>query len=161
MLAFLQDLAAHAAWADSIFFKAWGNSPAVEHEEMRRRAGHMVGVQSGFVTVLKGGTPGGPPSGPPPSFADLKSRFRTTHDATRDLVKSLSESDLSRTVRIPWFPEPPCVITVPQALVQAAMHSQHHRGQCMTRLKDFAGQPENVDWIIWHWKLKPEAAWQR
>src|SRR5271165_6938804 len=136
MLSFLRDLAAHAAWADSVFFEAWGKSPAVEHEEMRRRAGHMVGVQSGFVTVLKGGTPGGPPSGPPPAFAELRSRFQATHEATRDLVKSLTDSDMSRTVRIPWFPEPPCVITVPEALVQAAMHSQHHRGQCMTRLKD-------------------------
>ena len=62
---------------------------------------------------------------------------------------------LSQTVRIPWFPDPPCIITVAEALVQVAMHSQHHRGQCMTRLKDFGGQPQNVDWIIWLWKQKP------
>ncbi len=31
----------------------------------------------------------------------------------------------------------------------------------MTRLKDFGGQPQNVDWIIWHWKQKPEPAWGR
>jgi uncharacterized damage-inducible protein DinB len=48
---------------------------------------------------------------------------------------------------------------VAQALVQAAMHTQHHRGQCMTRLKDFGGEPVNVDWIIWLWKQKPEAQW--
>ena len=39
------------------------------------------------------------------------------------------------------------------------MHSQHHRGQCMTRLKDFGGEPKNVDWIIWLWKQKPPARW--
>ena len=62
-------------------------------------------------------------------------------------------------VRIPWFPDPPCVIAVSEALVQVAMHSQHHRGQCMTRLKDFGGEPKNVDWIIWLWKQKPAARW--
>ena len=66
---------------------------------------------------------------------------------------------LSRTVRIPWFPDPPCVLTVAEALVQVAMHTQHHRGQCMTRLKDFGGEPKNVDWIIWLWKLKPQGRW--
>ena len=66
---------------------------------------------------------------------------------------------MARTVRIPWFPDPPCVITVAEALVQVAMHTQHHRGQCMTRLKDFGGEPKNVDWIIWLWKQKPEGRW--
>jgi uncharacterized damage-inducible protein DinB len=39
------------------------------------------------------------------------------------------------------------------------MHTQHHRGQLMTRLKDFGGDPKNVDWIIWLWKGRPEARW--
>ena len=63
------------------------------------------------------------------------------------------------TVRIPWFPDPPCEITIAEALVQVAMHSQHHRGQLMTRLKDFGGEPRNVDWIIWLWKGKPQGRW--
>ncbi len=51
------------------------------------------------------------------------------------------------------------MITTAEALVQAAMHGQHHRGQCMTRLKDFGGEPKNVDWIIWLWKQKPQGLW--
>ena len=42
------------------------------------------------------------------------------------------------------------------ALVQVAMHSQHHRGQCMTRLKDFGCEPKNVDWMD-HLALEAEA----
>jgi hypothetical protein len=37
------------------------------------------------------------------------------------------------------------------------MHSQYHRGQCMTRLNDFGGEPKDVDWIIRLWKQKPAA----
>ena len=59
----------------------------------------------------------------------------------------------------PVVPGPPCVVTVAEALVQVAMHTQHHRGQCMTRLKDLGGEPKNVDWIIWLWKEKPRGRW--
>jgi uncharacterized damage-inducible protein DinB len=159
MLTFLCDLMNHASWANAVFFHAWEKSPARDHEELRRRVGHIIGVQQGFLAILKGESPGGPPDGPPPSFSDLKARAETCHAGLLDFVGSLKPQDLSRTVQIPWFPPPPCVITIAEALVQVAMHSQHHRGQCMTRLKDFGGEPKNVDWIIWLWKQKPQAQW--
>jgi uncharacterized damage-inducible protein DinB len=159
MLPFLRDLMAHTEWANAIFFHAWGDSPARDHEELRRRVRHIVGVQWGFLAVLRGETPGGPSDDAPPSFDELKVRAETCHAGLRDYVASLNPEALSSTVRIPWFPDPPCIITVAEALVQAAMHTQHHRGQCMTRLKDFGGEPKNVDWIIWLWKQKPQARW--
>src|SRR5439155_20711646 len=66
MLDLLRDLAAHSEWANAVFFHAWAKSPARDHEEMRRRVGHVVGVQEGFLTVLQGGPVAGPPPGPPP-----------------------------------------------------------------------------------------------
>jgi uncharacterized damage-inducible protein DinB len=158
MLAFLRDLMAHAEWANAVFFHTWGKSPAREHEEMRRRVEHIVGVQQGFLSMLRGEPPGGPPGGPPP-FAELQARAMASHAALRDFAAALEPDGLTRTVRIPFFPDPPCIITVAEALVQVAMHTQHHRGQCMTRLKDFGGEPKNVDWIIWLWKQKPQGRW--
>jgi uncharacterized damage-inducible protein DinB len=160
MFVFLRDLMAHAEWANAVFFDIWGKSPARDHEELRQRMGHILGVQQGFVSVLRGESPGGPPGGPPSSYEALKDRAETVHAALRGLVAGLPEEDLSRAVRIPWFPDPPCIISVGEALVQVAMHTQHHRGQCMTRLKDFGGEPKNVDWIIWLWKQKPQARWK-
>jgi uncharacterized damage-inducible protein DinB len=159
MLTFLRDLLAHAEWANAVFFHAWGKSPARDHEEMRRRVGHILGVQQGFLAILRGEAPGLPPDGPPPSFEELKARAESSHSALADFLATLRSEGLSMMVRIPWFPEPPCVITVGEALVQVAMHTQHHRGQCMTRLKDFGGEPKNVDWIIWLWKQKPQGQW--
>ena len=156
---FLRDLMAHAEWANAVFFSAWGESPCRDLEEMRRRVGHIVGVQHGFLSILRGENPGSPPSEAPPFFEEIKSRTRVVHAELREYAAALDTEGLEKTVRIPWFPEPPCVITIAQALVQVAMHSQHHRGQCMTRLKDFGGQPQNVDWIIWLWKQKPSAPW--
>jgi uncharacterized damage-inducible protein DinB len=161
MLTFLRDLMAHAEWANAVFFHTWSKSPARDHEEMRRRVGHIIGVQQGFLSILSSEPPGRPPppDAPPPSFDDLKKRAESCHAGLLDYVASLQPEGLSPTVRIPWFPDPPCIITIAEALVQAAMHTQHHRGQCMTRLKDFGGEPKNVDWIIWLWKQKPKGRW--
>jgi len=159
MLAFVRDLMDHAEWANAVFFHAWGKSPARDHEEMRRRVEHIIGVQQGFLAVLRGESAGGPPGGPPASFTELAARAQSCHAGLRDFAAELDAQALAGTVRIPWFPEPPCVITIAEALVQVALHSQHHRGQCMTRLKDFGGEPKNVDWIIWLWQHKPRGRW--
>jgi uncharacterized damage-inducible protein DinB len=159
MDSFLRDLMAHAEWANAVFFHAWEKSPARDHEEMRARVGHIVGVQAAFMSLFNGEQPGGPPGGPPPTFAELKMRAEKSHADLRNFTSSLDSEVSSRTLHVPWFPDPPCVITLQQALVQVALHTQHHRGQCMTRLKDFGGEARNVDWIIWLWKQKPEARW--
>ncbi len=159
MLAHLRDLMAHAEWANAIFFHTWGKSPARDHEELRRRMDHILGVQQGFLSILRGEVPGFPPDGPPSTFERLKEWAPVCHAGLRDFTAALDEAGMVRTVRIPWFPDPPCVIPVSAALVQVAMHTQHHRGQCMTRLKDFGGEPKNVDWIIWLWKQKPQGRW--
>ena len=72
---------------------------------------------------------------------------------------SLDEAALARKVRVPWFPEPPCVVSVTDALLQVCMHSQHHRGQNMTRLKALGAKALNVDYLIWLWKQKPDGRW--
>jgi uncharacterized damage-inducible protein DinB len=159
MLEFLRELLAHSEWADAAFFRAWEASPAGEHEELRRRVDHVIMVQRAFRSILGGGPPPWPNDGPPPSFDELRSMSEEAHRGLSEFAAGLDEPVLARTVRLPWFPEPPCVVTLAEGLVQVAMHSQHHRGQLMTRLKAFGGEPVNVDWIIWVWQGKPATAW--
>jgi uncharacterized damage-inducible protein DinB len=40
-------------------------------------------------------------------------------------------------------------LTVIDALMQAVMHSQHHRGQAAARLRALGGEPPTVDYILW------------
>jgi len=157
---FLRDLLAHSEWANAVFFSAWAKSPARDHDELRARVAHIVGVQEAFLSLLlRGEQTGGSPSEPPLTFADLKARAASSHRDLRDFATTLDSDTLSRTVHVPWFPDPNFLVTVAEALLQVALHTQHHRGQCLTRLKDFGGEPKNVDWIIWLWKQKPEARW--
>src|SRR5262249_44609517 len=97
MLAFLRDLVAHAEWANAVFFHIWGKSPARDHEELRRRVYHIIGVQEGFLSVLRGEPPGGPPDGPPPAFPDLKAWAETCHAGLIGFVRSLEPQALSQT----------------------------------------------------------------
>ena len=159
MQSMIRNLMAYMEWANAVFFHAWSRSPARDNEEMRQRVGHLVGVQQAFLSILTGETPKGPTGGPPPTYDELIARAQTCHRGLRDFVAKLDADGLSRVVHVPWFPDPPCNISVGEALTQAAMHTQHHRGQLMTRLKDFGGEPKNVDWIIWLWKEKPEPRW--
>src|ERR1700694_2006141 len=98
MLAFLRDLLAHAEWANAVFFHTWGKSPARDHEELRRRTAHIIGVQQGFLSIL-GGAPAGatPPDGPPPSFEELKTRAESCHAGLRDFAAALQPESLART----------------------------------------------------------------
>src|SRR5262245_56915389 len=111
MVPFLRDLLAHAEWANAVFFHAWCKSPARDHEELRSRVAHILGVQDGFPSILRGEPPGMPPDGPPPPFEDLKARAEASHAGLRDFATALGPESLSATVRVPWFPDPPCVIT--------------------------------------------------
>src|SRR5512133_2703405 len=134
MTGLLKDLLGHQVWADAMFFHAWGKSAAREDLELRTRTGHLVDVQAGFLGVLKGETEM-PEAGPVQDFEGLKRRCQANHEAFGALGRSLDAAALARIVRVPWFPDPPCLVSVAEALVQVCLHTQHHRAQNMTRLK--------------------------
>lgn len=154
----LNDLLGHQSWADAMFFHAWAGSGHQEDRELRTRTDHLVGVQGAFLQLLKGQTPD-LADHPPPSFQALQQRCLANHEVFLALSRGLDETALARKVRVPWFPEPPCVVSVTDALLQVCMHSQHHRGQNMTRLKALGAKAANVDYIIWLWKQKPLGRW--
>ncbi len=158
MIGPLKDLLSHQAWADAVFFHAWEASGALEDVDLRTRTDHMMSTTEAFLQVLKGEAVG-MAERPLPELRTLKARCEAGHQVLKALGRGLDAASLGKTVRVPWFPEPPCVVTVSDALLQVCLHSQHHRGQCMARLRALRATPKNVDYIIWLWKQKPEPRW--
>jgi uncharacterized damage-inducible protein DinB len=117
----------------------------------------LIGTQEAFLKVLKGDAVM-LSEHPLPDFQALKDRCEAVHQVLKALGYGLDEASLARTVRVPWFPDPPCVVSVSDALLQVCLHTQHHRGQNMARIKALGAAPKNVDYLIWLWKQKPEAA---
>jgi uncharacterized damage-inducible protein DinB len=158
MIGPLKDLLSHQAWADAVFFRAWQASGVLGDEDLRARTDHLVSTQEAFLKVLKGDVVS-LPDHPLPDAQDLQARCAAAHQVFKALGHSLDGSSLARTVHVPWFPDPPCVIPVSDLLLQVCLHTQHHRGQNMARLSALGAAPKNVDYLIWLWKQKPEARW--
>jgi uncharacterized damage-inducible protein DinB len=39
------------------------------------------------------------------------------------------------------------------------MHSAHHRGQALRRLRELGVEPPLCDFIVWIWTGRPDADW--
>ncbi len=159
MITHLQDLLSHMAWADAVALHAWRKSGLTEDEDLRKRWNHIATVQEAFLKVLTKRGFQWDAGKPIPSFEALASWVPRNHEGLQAHLATLKETDLGLTLQMPWF-DPPCVITVGEALTQVAMHTQHHRGQVSTRMKDKGGVPKDVDFIIWLWKGRPQPRWE-
>lgn len=159
MIGPLKDLLGHQAWADAAFFRVWAASGLLEDRDLRARAQHLVTVQEAFLQILKGEMPA-PQEEAEVAFPDLKRRNQAVHGVFLALGRGLDEAALARSLQVPWFSDPPCVVTVSEALLQVCLHTQHHRGQGMARLRELGARPRNVDFIIWLWKQRPDAQWE-
>ncbi len=82
----------------------------------------------------------------PDSIDELIRLFRTSSQEQMAYLESLSEPGLGRTFELPFLQSQP---TVAQGLTQVVMHSQNHRGQCLTRLRENGAKPPTLDYILW------------
>jgi len=159
---FLRDLLDHHAWADAESWRSIEAFPAAsEDQAIRARLHHLHIVQQGFAWAVGDRTVPFTMTRTAdfPTFDALKAFARRVHGEFAGSVARLDDEALEAPVAIPWFTEPPLAITRTQALTQAAMHSQWHRGQNAARLRELGGTPPTLDIIVWYWKGKPAAKW--
>ncbi len=161
MPSYLDELYAHQEWADAEHWRALeAHPPALEDKAIRERLLHIHLVQHAFLWIV------GPRTEPFAgrkieefaTMADLKAYGREGLARLNDMLKMADAARLEQQIEVIWF-RPPARITVAQALTQAAMHSQYHRGQNATRLRELGGVPPTTDFIIWLHKGKPPAQW--
>jgi uncharacterized damage-inducible protein DinB len=154
----LRDLLQHQFWADADLWNAIdAHEPARADKVIRDRLHHLHQVQRAFFWAV---------ADPRPSFtitnADdfatldaVRVYAREAHDAMRAGMAAMSDVQLDQPIEIPWFKDPPLTLTRTEALTQCAMHSQHHRAQNATRLRELGGTPPPTDLIVWYWKGRP------
>ncbi len=164
MKSFVQDLFGHQEWADAEIWKSIEACPgALDQADIAKRFRHYHSTQYAYLTLLRG------------EKADLRnilSRYGDsvpvqtvkqhaieTHLALRTFVIDFPEAKLEEKVFIPWFKDPTFIVTYGQALVQVAMHSQYHRGQNATKLREAGGTPPTLDFVLWIWKGRLKADW--
>jgi uncharacterized damage-inducible protein DinB len=149
MLEMIRALYHHMAWADMQMLAAIGAHPAAaEDEEMRRTLHHIVGVQRFFLSQLQNrGFDLETEKLVPSTHEAMERLFRETHAQELTYIDSVDAAAL-----LPVMESGPFANIRPTAgemMIQAVMHSQHHRGQCASRLRVLGGKAPTVDFILW------------
>jgi uncharacterized damage-inducible protein DinB len=162
MNALLLDLGRHQAWADAEHWRTLERFPAaLKDEAIRNRLHHLHFVQSAFSWTVKGDGSPFERTAPAdfPTDETLKAYGCRASTDLAALIASATDDMLTRKVAIRWFKDPPLTIAATEALTQAVMHSQWHRGQNASRLRELGGEPTTTDFIFWLWKGRPAAEW--
>lgn len=143
----LVDLARHQAWADQAHWTTLRENTALrEDAEIRTRLNHMVKAQRMLTTLARGGIPDTGMKNIE-SLDELEAAMR---EAQADLVAALAGADLDRMIALPRGPKGPFEAPAGVLLLQALTHSQHHRGQNASRMRQLGATPPMTDYVVWY-----------
>jgi uncharacterized damage-inducible protein DinB len=151
----LQELSRHQAWADAAHWKTLRDNPALlEDAEIQTRLNHMISAAKGLAMFARGEAP------------DL-ARMKETVPADRleaamsaansDVAAALGSVDLDKMIALPRGPKGPWEAPAHVLLLQAITHSQHHRGQNASRMRQLGVTPPMTDFVIWVALGRPQA----
>jgi uncharacterized damage-inducible protein DinB len=143
----LRDLARHQAWADSAHWTTLRENPALlEDPEIRTRLNHMVMAANRLTALARGEAP--PAVGKDIESADeLEAAMR---QAQADLTAALVSVDLEKRIALPRGPKGPFEAPAGVLLLQVLTHSQHHRGQNASRMRQLGAKPPMTDFVVWY-----------
>jgi uncharacterized damage-inducible protein DinB len=149
MFSLIRDLIQHQAWADATLLQAiHSNKIARADAVLLANLHHIVAVHCYFLALLRDERfDRDADTAATLSFTQLEERFRHAHRDQLALIKNLNSADLTRIVPMADLPgtEP----SLGQSLLQVVLHSQNHRGQALTRLRELGGTPPTLDFIVW------------
>jgi uncharacterized damage-inducible protein DinB len=159
----LRDLARHMAWADETVWKSVLAAPQAESDtKIGHTLHHIHLVQHIFLQAWT----------KVPFAVRERADFATLADVAQwglegrravvTFVEHAGEGELEQPFRMPWAAhfeqhtkQPAAVHTLGESALQVFLHTQHHRGQVCTRLREIGGAPPTVDFIVWLWQGRP------
>jgi uncharacterized damage-inducible protein DinB len=155
MLPLILDLFRHQAYADNALLQAvMDHGPASEDARLRELLHHVVAVQRFFLFSCTGEPFDAPREmAPPDTLPRVAATYQDTQARQVQWLAALTEEDLRATFQMAFFGGRS--FRVWEALVQTCLHSQGHRAQCLTRLRELGGSPPTLDFILWA-KDRPE-----
>jgi uncharacterized damage-inducible protein DinB len=146
--ALLRDLARHQAWADAAHFKALReNTKLLEDSEIRNRLNHTIAALRRLTRLAKGETEDRSDSSEIDSADELQAALER---ANSELIAALDTVDHQSVVDLPRGPRGPWRAPAGVLLLQAVTHSQHHRGQNASRMRQLGAAPPLTDFLIWY-----------
>jgi uncharacterized damage-inducible protein DinB len=144
----LKDLARYQAWADGEHWKAIDeNAKLFEDSEIRKRLNHIVTACEMLQALARGETPDFANIKDRESIEELQVAMRKAHEGLLDAIGSM---DLGKMIHLPRGPKGPFEAPAGVLLLQALTHSQHHRGQNASRMRELGAKPPMTDFVVWY-----------
>ncbi len=163
----LTELYAHMEWADARVWKTIeGNDALLADDNLRKRLFHMHFTQLAFLGVWRGDDFQMRKADEYESLEPIKAEALTFYPAAAKILADLDDGDLTKPTVLPWakfyartLDGEVAVTTLGDTMLQVAMHTQHHRAQINTKIRELGGEPRLVDYIGWVWAGRPAAEW--
>lgn len=160
------DLYNHMQWADATVWTCLLKSTdAQKDSKLQSYFHHLHTVQYVFLKIWKGE----PRETPYPEFDNSLALMLWGKAYYKELfayTDALSDQMLAKEIDLPWaavvekrIGVAPKNTYLQDTMLQVAMHSQYHRGQINTRLRELEVEPPLVDYIAWAWLGRPLASW--
>ncbi|MGZ4814912.1 MAG: DinB family protein [Terriglobales bacterium] len=157
MLPLIRDLFAYQAWADAEVVRLIEATPnAKDNAEVQKLLHHMHVVFWFFVLSVQGEAPMQDELMKEQSYEEVRAGMEKIHSLADGFMPKLRESRLRDKVEVPWFKEQP---NCQEALTQAVLHSQNHRGQMLTLLRKLGAESKPLDYIVWVSEGRPTPQW--
>jgi len=142
------EMARHQAWADAAHWKILReNTTLFEDAEIRTRLNHMWKALKMLTALARGETPDAAGMKEIDSMEELEASMGKAH---ADLAATLASADLDRMIALPRGPKGPFEAPAGVLLLQALTHSQHHRGENASRMRQLGVTPPMTDFVIWY-----------
>jgi len=162
--AHLHAMARHMAWADATVWGAVFAVPQAVAADARisDTLHHIHLVQHIFLQAWRGEPFTVRERREFNSLDEIAAWGREADRGVVAFIEAASLEELEREFRMPWAAhfeqasnQPAGAHTLGESALQVFLHTQHHRGQVCTRLRDAGVTPPNVDFIVWLWSGRP------
>lgn len=161
-----RSLLLHMEWADS---RTWGailSLPDLGQDRwMRERLYHFHSTQWAYLQMFRREAIHVPEFD---ALPDLQAVGRWARRFYRELASfrdTLDEARLGQQLDFPFAAQVAERLgsagpaSIGESVVQLALHTAHHRGQVVLRLRESGGEPPMTDFIAWVWMLRPDPQW--
>jgi uncharacterized damage-inducible protein DinB len=144
----LKELARYQLWADAEHWKALhGNDTLLGDKEIRKRLNHMVLASEMLQALARGEMPDITKMTERESMEELETAMVRAYE---ELTEALASLDPRKVIALPRGPKGPFEAPAGVVLLQALMHSQHHRGQNAARMRELGVKPPMTDYVLWY-----------
>lgn len=164
----LLDLYEYMAWADAEVWRAvLACEAAAGDARIQDLLQHMYMAGKVYLRVWRGE----PADEAPPEWdtaTEVCAWGRAYLEEVREFVATRTEEAIREPMPASWMQRlegyiGPAAgpVTLGDTMAQVPLHSQHHRGQVCTRLRELGVAPPLIDYVVWVWQGRPQAAWGR